>query len=649
MKGDRLLSLMQRFKILEVIMQIRTLKVTGLRSINNASLTFDDVTVLIGSNNAGKSTLMFALKLFFEASPKWTADDFHRREAEAIEIVVTFDNLTPGEREEFGTAVQAGKLTISRTLSNDKDVNLTYSVLAQTYEPFNAVRSEVNKTTARAAFNAIADATDGLERATNSEQMIEHMLAWEQNNPGSLTPSYVRGFFGAPNVANGKLRKKTNLHFVPAVANVSEETSDSKRSPIINLLADIAKQTFENRQEVKNFIEKTQAEFEGIVAPENFPQLGTISQNLTSTIQRYYSDSRLLADWQSDEGVTFSYPRPVIKVEDGGFLSGLEHVGHGLQRAALFSVIEFLAQSTAQGNDEEFEEAQSDIVLLIEEPEIYQHPHKQKLISDAFRTVCEGFSAATGIRFQVVFATHSEKFVDIGNFHTARIVRKESVDGNVRHNISAMTLGACSEYFANLLGRAPMPDQAFRAKLHIFSRELCEGFFAQKVILVEGVTDKAILEGVYKALGRDNISEGIVIVSADGKTKMDKPFYIFKKLGIPTYAVFDSDANSGDKKTAANRLLRSIAGVDNPIDYPHGCFEHFAAFEQNLEAYTKQVTGDSWQATFQEVADDLELHLSDICKTPEAVSDVVKRLRESGAEFLMFDDIIAKVDQLNAP
>ncbi|MEL7801689.1 ATP-dependent nuclease [Sulfitobacter pontiacus] len=629
-------------------MQIRSLKVTGLRSISNASLTFDDVTVLIGSNNAGKSTLMFALQLFFEASPKWTADDFHRREAEAIEIAVTFDNLTPSEREEFGTAIQGDKITIARTLSNEKDVNLTYSVLAQTYEPFGAVRSETNKTTARAMFNEIADATEGLARANNADQMTEHMLVWEQDNPNLLTPSYVRGFFGAPNVANGKLRKKTNLHFIPAVANVSEETSNSKRSPIINLLADIAKQTFENRQEVRDFIEKTKADFEGIVATDKFPQLGTISQTLTSSIQRYYSDSRLLADWQSDEGVTFSYPRPVIKIEDGGFLSGLENVGHGLQRAALFSVIEFLAQSTAEENDEAFEEAQSDIVLLIEEPEIYQHPHKQKLIGDAFRSVCEGFSAATGIRFQIVFATHSEKFVDIGNFHTARIIRKENDDGIVRHNISAMTLGACSEYFANLLGRAPMPDQAFRAKLHIFSRELCEGFFAQKVILVEGVTDKAILEGVYKAQGRDNISEGIVIVSADGKTKMDKPFYIFNKLGIPTYAVFDSDANSGDKKPAANRLLQSIAGVAEPTDYPHGCFDHFAAFERNLEGYTKHVTGDAWQATFQTVADDLELHVTDICKTPEAVNDVVTRLRNGGAEFVMFDEIIEKVDQLNA-
>lgn len=177
---------------------------------------------------------------------------------------------------------------------------------------------------------------------------------------------------------------------------------------------------------------------------------------------------------------------------------------------------------------------------------------------------------------------------------------------------------------------------------------MCEGFFAQKVILVEGVTDKAILEGVYQSLGRDCTAEGIVIVSADGKTKMDKPFYIFNKLGIPTYAVFDSDANSGDKKPGANRLLQAVAGIKDPTDFPYGCFERCAAFENNLEAYTKQICGAQWQQTFQEIADDMGLHLSDVCKTPLAVNRVVGKLRGAGTAFPMFDDIVGKVDQLAA-
>ena len=631
-------------------MRICYLEVKGLRSVVKASISFDDVTVLIGGNNAGKSTLLHALRLFFDAAPRLNQDDFYKRQAKDIEIIVTFDQMTPSEITEFGSALHDGKLTISRTLSDDKDSNLTYSVRARTYPPFNAIRDNTNKTTMRTAFNSLADKTDGLEKAANADQVITNMEAWEQDNPDRLESSYVRGFFGAPNVANGKLKKKTNLHFIPAVTNVPEETSTAKRSPIINLLSDIAKQTFENREEVKRFIDKTQQELDEIVAPEKFPQLGKNSENLTSTIQRYYNDSRLLAEWKSDEGVKFNFPQPVLRVEDGGFVSGLEHVGHGLQRAALFSVIEFLAESGFESADEEeFDEAQSDIVLLIEEPEIYQHPHKQKIISDSFRKTCNGFSKSTGIRFQVIFATHSEKFVDIQNFHSARIVRKKTVNEDTEHSISSIKISECSEYFANLLRREPMSDDAFLAKLHIFSREICEGFFARKVILVEGVTDKSVLEGFYRASGRDNISEGIILISVDGKAKIDKPLYIFNQLGIPTYAVFDSDTNGGKKQASTNKLLQQIAGVDDPVDFPNGCSERFAAFEHNLEKYTKNVCGDDWQEAFQSVADDFGLNLSDICKTPQAVRMVVEKSLHDGKQFAMFDEIITMVDELDVP
>src|SRR6056297_1895577 len=113
-------------------MRISSLEVVGLRSIARAKITFSDVTALIGGNNAGKSTLLHALRLFFEAAPKVSKDDFHKREMESIEIVVTFDQLTPGEIEEFGSAVNNDQITISRTLSEDKEKNLTYSVRART-------------------------------------------------------------------------------------------------------------------------------------------------------------------------------------------------------------------------------------------------------------------------------------------------------------------------------------------------------------------------------------------------------------------------------------------------------------------------------------------------------------------------------------
>ncbi len=129
---------------------------------------------------------------------------------------------------------------------------------------------------------------------------------------------------------------------------------------------------------------------------------------------------------------------------------------------------------------------------------------------------------------------------------------------------------------------------------------------------------------------------------------MDKPFFIFNKLGIPTYAVFDSDANSKEKRSRTNRLLQQIAGVEKPVEYPFGCFSYYAAFEVNLEGYIEKICGDGWEQTFKEVADDMELDILDVCKTPQAVNRVVTKLRDVGADFPMFREIVEKVDQLTA-
>ncbi|GLS86818.1 ATP-dependent endonuclease [Cypionkella aquatica] len=630
-------------------MQIDKLQIKNLRSIESIEVGFDKVTALLGSNNAGKSTILRALQLFFESAPKVEDDDFHKRAAPEIEVSITFRDPTPAEIEEFGNAVIDGRMTVSRKFLKDKgDLHLSYSVMAKSYPAFEAIRQETSKTKKRSDFNIIADATEGLDRATSAEDADAKMAAWELANPDKLELMSVGGFFGFPNVANGKLRKKTSVHFVPAVADASEQTSDPRRSPIIVLLAEIAKQIYENRQEVQDFVAQANTHFSELVSPARFPELANISGRLTDTIQKYYQDSKLLADWEVDQGIKVSFPQPVIRIEDNGFLSGLQNVGHGLQRAALFSVIEFLATSSAQPGAENFAEAQSDIILLVEEPEIYQHPIKQLVINDAFHVICQNFSAQTGIRFQIVFATHSEKFIGISKFHSARILRKYTEDDRNRHTASSVNLRECSEYFAALLNKEAMADDAFEAKMHIFSRELCEGFFADKVILVEGVTDKAILEGAYRAAGRDVRAEGISIIPVDGKNKLDKPFYIFGKLGIPTFAVFDSDArrNEGNRRIPCNHLLQKIANVDAPVDLPSGCFDRFAAFEGNIEVYLKGAAGGLWEQEFVALAAAFGLDVDDLCKTPVAIAAVCQRCREAGKDLGMFDAIIAAVDQL---
>ncbi len=631
-------------------MRIEKLAVKNLRSIRELSVGFDEVTALLGGNNAGKSTVLRALELFFEAAPRLSLDDYHNRGDDDVEVIVEFGSLVPAELEEFGTAVDEGKLTVKRVFSKQNDNNLHYEALAKSYPPFAEARAHTGKADRIRSYNSLVAETEGLEAVRSADAADQAMLDWEANNPEKLKLAFRRGFFGAPNVASGKLKKKMSVHLVPAVADANEETSDPKKSPIISLLREISRQIYENKAEVREFVEAAKRQFSELVDPARVPELGGISDLLTSAVRRYYKDSKLIADWQLTDGVAVEYPSPTIRVEDQGFLTGLENVGHGLQRASLFAIIQFLAErSFSEDQPLEFDEPQSDILLLIEEPEIYQHPHKQLVISNAFHAICDSYSRATGIRFQIVFTTHSEKFVGLHKFQSARILRKKEGFGSPSHTANAVSLAQSSEYFARLLNKEPMEEGAFEAKMHVFSREICEGFFADKVILVEGVTDKAVLEGVYRSKNTEAVAEGIAIVPVDGKTKMDKPLYVFSQLGIPTYPIFDSDFLKSERKRKpeTNRLLQQIAGVEEPQDFPDGVFPEFSAFHGNLEKYIRgQIGEDQYERKFADVCDDLGLSIEDLCKTPLAVMNLVEAARAEGTTFPYFDQIVEAVDKL---
>jgi hypothetical protein len=219
-----------------------------------------------------------------------------------------------------------------------------------------------------------------------------NIRAWEENNPAELTYKKIKGFFGARNVANGKLKKKTAVRFVPDVKETFEEATDPKRSPVIGLLNEIVRQTFENKKDFTDFIEQANIRLAELTDPKSVPQLSGISERLTKTVGKYYADTNLIADLNKADEISVNFPSPVIGVVHRGLKVDVGFVGHGLQRAIFFALVQFLAEEQAEQIDrgeitQQFTEAFSDIILLIEEPEIYQHPLKQVLFYDAFKEI----------------------------------------------------------------------------------------------------------------------------------------------------------------------------------------------------------------------------------------------------------------------
>ena len=120
------------------------------------------------------------------------------------------------------------------------------------------------------------------------------------------------------------------------------------------------------------------------------------------------------------------------------------------------------------------------------------------------------------------------------------------------------------------------------------------------MILVEGDTDRAVLEGCGESAGDWLAVDGIVVAEVGGKDILLLPRAILSLLGVPCYVVFDGDKGAADRMRGQGRSESAIAAAQannarknrdllrylgqDEQDWPGTrATDTFAVFEDNLE------------------------------------------------------------------
>lgn len=633
-------------------MIIKKVSVSCFKSVKYVEVEFQNFTPILGANNAGKSTILRAIDVFFDPAPKIDKHDHFKSDPNIpILITVTFGNLTPTECDAFKGSIINNEITITREVSSS-DRHGGYAIYRKSHPDFQDFYNQTSKSERRRIYSDLRRDNNLLPTAANADDCEASLLAYEAAHEDELVATRMRGFLGAVNIANGIIKRKTNYIVVPAVKDGGDLDSE-KTSPIVSLLNSITRQTLENKLDLQSYLKEAKENIESLANPEEEPMLSSIGNDITGILKGYYSDAAVEASWDKTDIIQINYPRATISVSHRGVDLPIQSLGHGLQRILIFSVLQYLAknQNDGEGNDlsgEGFSEPLSDIIIAIEEPEIYQHPIKQRQIYKNIRSLVEGFDKVTGIRIQVIFTTHSEKMVAISDFDSLRLIRKKEVEGEYETVCCTCKIEECSKILAEMQDPpvAPFSNEKFLASLHIFTDEISEGFFADRIVLVEGVSDKAILAAAYLSRGRSADDDGIAIIRTDGKTKLEKPALIFKKFGMPLFLLFDGDKKGVKDNEKINKRLQIISEASDPVEYPDGCFSNFCVFSGNLNDYIDKCLGDQKEKIYQTVCAMWNLSPSEVAKSPNVISSLFMLAREHDIEFPMLDDIIDRVDAL---
>ena len=354
------------------------------------------------------------------------------------------------------------------------------------------------------------------------------------------------------------------------------------------------------RDDVEEFKQHTQDKYREVMDPKKLTELEGLADDLSKTLQSYVPEARVILHWTELSNISIPMPEAEVKLLEDDYESIVERTGHGLQRVFIITMLQHLNAARIVGSEpedgtteeNELETKSSSVqlpslVLAIEEPELYQHPSRQRHLASVLLNLAEGAIPGVAENTQVIYSTHSPLFVGLDRFDQIRVLRKGfQGDGRPR---TTLLKKADMESVANELWNARnrqgkmFTAETLKPRLQsIMTPLMGEGFFADVVVLVEGEDDRAAILGYARSKKRDFDGLGITVIPCSGKSGIDRPLLIFRQLGIPVYVVWDGDYGRNGAKPEDNRYLLRLLGQPEQ-DWPEFVGDSSACFRVELE------------------------------------------------------------------
>ncbi len=589
-------------------MKIESVRIENFRSFKDETIPFNDYTCLVGPNGAGKSTVLTALNVFFRESKntptnlsQLAEEDFNcKNTADPICITITFTELSEEAQKDFSNYFRQDKLVVSAVAEFNADTgNAEVKQYGQRsgildFAPFFKASSDGKKVAElKEIYTSLRNEFADLPPPGTKNNMEQALHDYESEHPNQceLIPSEDQ-FYGFSRGVN-RLDKHVQWVYVPAVKDVTSEQSEARNSALGKLLARTVRSKTNFDETVNALRTEVQEQYQDIL-DQNQDVLNEISTSLQERLTEWaHPDARLRLQWKQDpeKSVQVEEPLAHILAGEGNFEGELARFGHGLQRSYLLALLQELAGTNTSGAPT--------LILACEEPELYQHPPQARHLADVLDNLSRDNS-------QVLVSTHNPLFVSGEGFEDVRMVRKDS--GSPSSSVWHMSFGEIAKAVGEATGNHHVKPEGALAKIHqVLQPSLNEMFFTQHLVLVEGLEDVAYLLAYFSLLGRleDYRRMGCHIVPVNGKSELLQPLVIAKHMGIPTYVVFDADADQQDRNGSRikhekdNQALLNLLGAEseNPMPAAPIWGKGFTIWHSNIGAIIEADIGeDDWKS-----------------------------------------------------
>jgi putative ATP-dependent endonuclease of the OLD family len=508
--------------------KISEITIHNFRSIAESTFCLGDYSLLIGANNAGKSNVIDALRAFYEKIKFEDKHDFPK----------------------FKTDDDESWMDIEFVLTSDE-----YLSLKDEYK-----RSE-SRLKVRKYFKTKQKGKDG--------KVKQGIYAYTGDQ---LSDDF---FYGAKNVQQGKLG---DIIYIEAVSRLDEHTKLTGPSPLRELLQSIMNKLVASSVSFNALTEEFQT------FAKKFKTEETEDQRSLLLLEREINED--ITDWDAEFVLQINpiSQTDMVKnlisynVVDRILGEALEakQFGQGFQRHLIFSLIRRAAvyQSISlPTNKKDFSPSMT--LLLFEEPEAFLHPTQQSVLCRSLQLI--GSQEGN----QVLISSHSTNFVSYNADDITSIIRLcRQKDRTVTGQIMADDLNRLfndNQQINSLLNKTKkkiheddMRNDMEAVKYFLWlNPERCGMFFAGQVLLVEGTTERVILNYLFNTGQIDTPPGGIFVLDCIGKYNIHRFMNLLGPLKVTHSVLCDCDNGQGDHPI----VMELIEGSKNDFTYKIVSFE----------------------------------------------------------------------------
>lgn len=471
---------------------------------NPVEVELDDIVVLVGPNNAGKSSILKAYEVVMsEGSTKGNLelDDFP-------DNIIDPDNLPEIELHTIVYDNEPGSKWIEEIEINGKTEKLVKEKWTW---------SDIGK--------------------PKRVGWVVSTSKWADKEKDGDVP------WGAANVANSR---RPEPHRVCAFDSPEDQAKE-----IINILVSVItdrvklfmlEQSDSGKESDYQKLLSQIKEIRKKVVSESQSEISKIEGQLNNLIGKVFDGYEVKFDAKPEEDVekTISLIKSDAKLlmgQAGKYQGAIEKQGSGARRTLLWAALKIVSEngqnkkSTKKDKKTEDEiEILRPHILLLDEPEICLHP-------SAVRQACDVlYGLPSNDNWQVMVTTHSPIFIDISRDNTTIIRVEKSNSGDVKG----------TTIFRPEKIKLEADDKINLKLMNIYDPYVAEFFFGGKIIVVEGDTEYTALK--YVIAKKPEEYKDIHVIRARGKATIISLIKILNHFGTNYAVLHDKDSQKATKK-----------------------------------------------------------------------------------------------------